>query len=100
MMKNRSNASEKKHLAVSAQPLPTDNLPSEVNWVTAGAVGPVKNQNGCGACWSFTATGAVEGAVFLATGVLSNFSEQNLIDCADGGYGCSGCNGGDQVGAF
>ena len=52
------------------------NLAAEVNWVTAGAVTDVKDQGQCGSCWSFSTTGAMEGAHFIATGELLSFSEQ------------------------
>ncbi|KAG6585827.1 hypothetical protein SDJN03_18560, partial [Cucurbita argyrosperma subsp. sororia] len=45
-----------------------------------------------GACWSFSATGAIEGITRLEQGLLSVFSEQELIDC-DRSYN-SGCGGG------
>jgi len=39
------------------------------------AVSPVKDQSGCGSCWSFSTAGAVEGADAIKTGVLKSFSE-------------------------
>lgn len=61
-----------------------------VDWVAAGAVTPVKDQGQCGSCWSFSATGALEGAHFLATGNLESFSEEQLVACSTANYGCNG----------
>ena len=73
---------------------------TSVNWVTAGAVTPVKDQGQCGSCWAFSSTGSLEGAHFVATGELESFSEQQLVDCAYVKYGNYGCNGGLQTNAY
>lgn len=59
-----------------------DLLPKVVDWRTEGVVSPVKNQQGYNTSWAFAATGALEEAMKITTGVLYSLSEQQLIDCS------------------
>ena len=67
-------------------------VPDEIDWRTKGAVTYVKDQQHCGSCWAFSATGTVESAYFLKYGTLNRVSEQQLVDCSwlEGNMGCHG----------
>ena len=64
------------------------------NWMTN-----VKNQGGCGSCWSFAVTGTMEAKYNIQENdvdIDKNFSEQDLISC----HARSGCEGANSMVAF
>lgn len=65
-------------------------LAAAVDWSTKGAVTPIKDQGSCGGCWSFAATGGLEGAEFVNSGRLVSLSEQQFLDCDKTDAGCGG----------
>ena len=75
---------------VEAVVLDTANLPSEVNWVTAGAVGAVRDQGQCGSCWAFSAVASMEGHHQIKSGELLDLAEQQCVDCDTQSMGCNG----------
>ena len=89
-----------------------DDVPLSFNWVEKGFDIPVKDQGRCGACYAFSAIGAIEGAHFAKSRELLSFSEQQLIDCSVGIHGLDqdeadydtwvnkGCHGGNYLSAY
>ncbi|KAF4759363.1 hypothetical protein FOZ63_018519, partial [Perkinsus olseni] len=71
------------------------NLPESVDWVAAGAVGPVRDQLECGCCYAIQAAVMAEGRFQIKTGIkpLIPFSVQQIVDCSTF-YGNKGCKGG------
>lgn len=73
---------------------------TDVNWVAAGKVPPIRDQGGCGSCWAFAATSAIASRYLISVlGSLPGdlvLSEQQIVSCvnAANGYGSGGCDGG------
>ncbi|CAN8003426.1 unnamed protein product [Ixodes hexagonus] len=72
--------------------------PPKFDWRTRSVVTPVRNQRDCGACWAFSTVETVETMHALATGTLTGFSVQQMIDCSNNSN--HGCNGGDTCAAL
>ena len=92
--------------ATASFEMPEDagDAPDSWDWRPKGVVNKVKNQAACGSCWAFSAVATMEGAFNLkhvnaSGGVPSqckstcgpndtpccSFSEQELVDCVNGG---------------
>lgn len=76
-------------------------LPKEVDWREGPnpLVTAVKNQGQCGSCWSFAASGSIEGQYAKKYGKLIQFSESQFVDCDTNGDD-EACDGGLPDGAY
>jgi hypothetical protein len=70
-----------------------DGDPSGSGWITS-----VKNQSGCGSCWSFAATGATEALanLYFNQHLDLDLAEQDALSCSEAGS----CDGGYPSGAL
>ena len=67
-------------------------IPSSFDWRTkSNVLTAIKDQGNCGSCWAFGTTAVLEAAYNIKKGSLAgNFSEQQLVDCVTGNWGCNG----------
>jgi len=67
------------------------------DWAAEGVTGPVKDQGGCGSCYTFSSNTTLEARIAIETGTYQRLSEQQIVDCANWDatqyfwlYGCDG----------
>jgi len=70
-----------------------DKLPASVDWREKGVVTAVKDQGGCGSCWSFAATAVLESHIAIETGTLFNLAPQEFVSCMPNPEKCGGTGG-------
>lgn len=94
----RSLRSELSRLTTRSAPFDMDfdvsDLPKSVDWrMQPSVTTAVKNQGGCGSCWAFAATAALESHIAIQTGKLFDLSVQELVSCAPNPNACGGHGG-------
>lgn len=87
------------HSSFDSEKVETPLVGLAVDWVSFGAVSPVKNEGQCLANYAFSAVGAIEGISAIVFKQQTEYSAQELVDCS-GNYGNSGCNGGSMDNSF
>jgi len=68
---------------------PKGSLPDEFDWRDYNGVTPIRDQDGCGSCWAFSAVAPVECSILIKDKDSVDLSEQWLVSCTDAGS-CSG----------
>ena len=81
--------------------LKLEDLPTSVDWRSKNVITPVKNQGGCGSCWTFSAAETLESHWAIKhEGMLEELSEQFILDCTPNPHECGGtggCGGGSAA---
>lgn len=75
------------------------NVQINIDWVSYGAVSPVKNEGSCLASYAFSAIGGIEAISVIFYKTQQEYSAQQVVDCS-GSFGNSGCNGGTMENSF
>lgn len=88
----RSSAAQSSSPDIFAEFNDSKGLPASWDWRSKSPkiVPAVRDQGGCGSCWSFGTVGVMESAVRKAGGPLTDLSEQFLVNCNNDGWGCNG----------
>lgn len=75
---------------------------AKFDWRSFGKVSPVKDQGGCGSCWSFSAIAAYESSYLIVNNITIDGSEQEILDCGVNNVGvdAGNCAGGWTPDAF
>ena len=68
---------------------PRGDLPDTFDWRELGGCTPIKDQDGCGSCWAFSAVGPLECNILIKDNITVDLSEQWLVSCTNAGS-CSG----------
>jgi cathepsin L len=70
-------------------------LPASVDWRqhSPNVVSSVKDQGHCGSCWAFAATATLESIVAINSGLLFDFSPQQIAMCSPNPNHCGGTGG-------
>ena len=70
-----------------------------VDWVSWGAVSPVKAQGQCQASYAFSTVAALEGLSAIVYKSQQEMSAQQIVDCTQS-YGNYGCSSGTMTASF
>ncbi|KAF4654511.1 hypothetical protein FOL47_009928 [Perkinsus chesapeaki] len=91
-----NNAFNVEEELVLSSDTPVEQLPESVDWETAGAMAPTRDQGKCGCCYAIQAATMAESRFKLKTGMdrVVPLSVQQLVDCSSIDTGNKGCKGG------